>query len=152
MHLSVRCWTCHMLRRCTLGPLPVLRRTAHHHCLLQRQQFWPCSGFHHRMVHCILTIQPTLPMHNQRLGNQYIYLSSIAIAITQACFLAVWLKTEPFKNSEFPKTQTNFTKTQQKFYQNSDFRKLIKSLFKLRYCIIYVNCIFWCNILSVPKT
>ena len=66
--------------------------------------------------------------------------------------MALRLKTEHFQNSEFPKTQTNFTKTQQNFYQNSDFRKLIKSLFKLRYCIIYVNCIFWCNILSVPKT
>ena len=65
--------------------------------------------------------------------------------------MALRLKTEHFQNSEFPKTQTNFTKTQQKFYQNSDFRKLIKSLFKLRYCIIYVNCIFWCNIFSVPK-
>ena len=44
-----------------------------------------------------------------------------------ACFLAVWLKTESFKNSEFSKTQTNFTKTQQKIYKNSDFRKIMSS-------------------------
>ena len=55
------------------------------------------------------------------------------MSLIQACFLAVWLKTEAFKNSEFPKTQKKFTKTQQKFYKNSDFRKIMSN-FKLRHC------------------
>ena len=67
-------------------------------------------------------------------GSKHYWWMGWGYLLKHACFLAVWLKTEPFKNSEFQKTQTNITKTQQIFYKNSECRKLMKSNFKLRYC------------------